>query len=414
MPDQPTLRQELLGAFAVVFAGALVVASVGIIAVVPLLRPGFGAAYVVTLLAAVVAVFAWFGARMLRRRLLDPLEAMVSSVEAISDGDLGMRVPDADTAELARLSTAVNNLAETLIADRQALTQNIQSLNDTNRELTEARDAMIRAEKMASVGRLGAGIAHEVGNPLSAILGYLGLLGRQTDGQLRDMAQSAEREAQRIDRIIRGLLDFASPRDAMTQPVDVNVVVHETLDLVRTQGHFKLVELDADVASDAPLMVVGDPHQLQQVLVNLLVNAADAAETVPGPLIRVATSRRRARPAPAHVPSRRRDDPRGIDYSHRRRLARLARWPEGDPESESGAVVEITVADNGPGLSAELIDQVFEPFVTTKEPGKGTGLGLALCASLIEGMGGAIHAGNAADGGAVFRVILPAVAAEVL
>jgi two-component system, NtrC family, sensor kinase len=414
MPDKPALRQELLASFAIVFAGALVVASVGIIAVVPLLRPGLGAAYVVTLLAAVVAIFAWFGARMLRRRLLDPLEAMVSSVEAISEGDLGMRVPDAGTAELARLGTAVNNLAETLIADRQALTQNIQSLNDTNRQLTDARDAMIRAEKMASVGRLGAGIAHEVGNPLSAILGYLGLLSRQTDGQLRDMAQSAEREAQRIDRIIRGLLDFASPRDAMSQPVDVNVVVHETLDLVRTQGHFKLVELEADVASDAPLMVAGDPHQLQQVLVNLLVNAADAAETVAGPRIRVATARRRARPAPAHVPARRRDDPRGIDYSHRRRLARLARWPEGDPESESGAVVEITVADNGPGLSAELIDQVFEPFVTTKEPGKGTGLGLALCASLIEGMGGAIHAGNAADGGAVFRVILPAVAAEVL
>jgi two-component system, NtrC family, sensor kinase len=414
MPDKPALRQELLASFAIVFAGALVVASVGIIAVVPLLRPGLGAAYVVTLLAAVVAIFAWFGARMLRRRLLDPLEAMVSSVEAISEGDLGMRVPDAGTAELARLGTAVNNLAETLIADRQALTQNIQSLNDTNRQLTDARDAMIRAEKMASVGRLGAGIAHEVGNPLSAILGYLGLLSRQTDGQLRDMAQSAEREAQRIDRIIRGLLDFASPRDAMSQPVDVNVVVHETLDLVRTQGHFKLVELEASVADDTPLMVAGDPHQLQQVLVNLLVNAADAAETVAGPRIRVATARRRARPAPAHVPARRRDDPRGIDYSHRRRLARLARWPEGDPESESGAVVEITVADNGPGLSAELIDQVFEPFVTTKEPGKGTGLGLALCASLIEGMGGAIHAGNAADGGAVFRVILPAVAAEVL
>jgi two-component system, NtrC family, sensor kinase len=414
MPDKPALRQELLASFAIVFAGALVVASVGIIAVVPLLRPGLGAAYVVTLLAAVVAIFAWFGARMLRRRLLDPLEAMVSSVEAISEGDLGMRVPDAGTAELARLGTAVNNLAETLIADRQALTQNIQSLNDTNRQLTDARDAMIRAEKMASVGRLGAGIAHEVGNPLSAILGYLGLLSRQTDGQLRDMAQSAEREAQRIDRIIRGLLDFASPRDAMSQPVDVNVVVHETLDLVRTQGHFKLVELEASVADDTPLMVAGDPHQLQQVLVNLLVNAADAAETVAGPRIRVATARRRARPAPAHVPARRRDDPRGIDYSHRRRLARLARWPEGDPESESGAVVEITVADNGPGLSAELIDQVFEPFVTTKEPGKGTGLGLALCASLIEGMGGAIHAGNATDGGAVFRVILPAVAAEVL
>jgi two-component system, NtrC family, sensor kinase len=413
MPGRPTLRHELLGAFAIVFAGALAVAAIGILAVVPLLRTGFAVAYVVTLLVAVVAIFAWFGARMLQRRLLAPLEVMVLSVEAISDGDLGMRVPAAETEELSRLARSVNQLAEALITDRQALTENIQSLDETNRMLTEARDAMVRAEKMASVGRLGAGIAHEVGNPLGAIIGYLGLIQRQAEGMPRELAESAEREAHRIDRIIRGLLDFARPRDAASQPLDANAVVRDTVDLVQTQGIFKLVELETRFADEA-LTVAGDPYQLQQVLVNLLVNAVDATETVRAPRVTVTTLQRPARPAPPHVPARRRDDPQGVDYSHRRRLARLPRWPAGDPETETGRVVEIVVADNGTGVPAELIDQVFEPFVTTKEPGKGTGLGLALCARLVEGMGGTIHAGNAPEGGAVFCVILPAVAAEVM
>jgi C4-dicarboxylate-specific signal transduction histidine kinase len=90
----------------------------------------------------------------------------------------------------------------------------------------------------------------------------------------------------------------------------------------------------------------------------------------------------------------------------------MPRWPAGDPESESGEIVELVVRDNGPGLPPDLIDQIFEPFVTTKEPGKGTGLGLAVCARLVEGMGGVIHADNAAEGGAVFRVLLPAIMAD--
>jgi two-component system, NtrC family, sensor kinase len=412
MKSRPTLRRDLIGAFAIVFAGALFVALVGIMYVVPRLEPGLAAAYVLTLLAADIAVFTWFGALLLRRRLLRPLDELVTDVEAISEGALERRLPPADTLELDRLNSAVNQLAETLIADRQSLRENIQSLDETNRLLMEARDAMIRAETLASVGRLGAGIAHEVGNPLGAIIGYLGLIQRRTDGQARELAESAEREAQRIDRIIRGLLDFARPREAAAKPVDVNEVVQDTLELVGTQGHFKLLRLECSL-DELPLMVTGDRYQLQQVLVNLLVNAADAVETVRDARVVVSTSHRAVRAAAPHVPTRRRDDPDGIDYSHRRRLARPPRRPDADPESETGRVVEITVADNGPGLPPELLEQIFEPFVTTKEPGKGTGLGLALCARLTEGMHGVIRASNAPDGGAVFRVVLPAVAAGV-
>ncbi|HSK19348.1 MAG TPA: ATP-binding protein [Longimicrobiales bacterium] len=413
MADLPTLRRELIGAFAVVFAGALFVAVVGVLLLAPRLSTGYAVGYVVTLLVADIAIFSWFGTQLLRRRVLDPLSALVHGAESISAGELDTRIEGGSTEELARVSAAVNSMAERLIADQKKLTENIRSLNETNRLLTEARDAMIHAEKMASVGRLGAGVAHEVGNPLGAILGYLSLLGRHQEGSRLELVQAAEREAHRIDRIVRGLLDFARPREAVAQPTDVNDVVRDTVELVRTQGHFTQIQLTLAL-SDTELVVRGDPYQLQQVLVNLLMNAAQELEETRDPFIEITTMRREVEAPPPHTPARRAGDPPGIDYSHRRRLAAMVRWPSRDPDSESGEIIELIVRDNGPGLPPELIDQIFEPFVTTKEPGKGTGLGLAVCARLIEGMGGVIHADNAAEGGAVFRVLLPAETAEVI
>jgi two-component system NtrC family sensor kinase len=410
MGDLPTLRRELIGAFAMVFAGALFVAVTGVIFVVDRLEPAPAAAYVVTLLLADIALFSWFGAFMLRRRLLRPLARIVHDVEAISRGELERRLPQSETQEMARLSAALNQMAERLIEDRQKLADNVRSLDDTNRLLTEARDAMIRTEKLASVGRLGAGIAHEVGNPLGAILGYLSLLERGADDTKKDMIKAAEREARRIDRIVRGLLDYSRPREAVAQPVDVNAVLKDTIDLVETQGVFTRLHLRYELDTDT--LVRGDPYQLQQVFVNLLVNAAQAMESRNDAELIVTTHRRHTE-AVAHTPARRKGDPVGIDYSHRRRLAITARWPAGDPETESGEIVEVVIADNGPGIPPELLDQVFEPFVTTKEPGEGTGLGLAVCARLVESMGGAIHADNQEGGGAVFRVLLPAIPAEV-
>lgn len=413
MAELPTLRRELIGAFAIVFIGALLVAAAGIMLVVPRVPPAAAVAYIAILIAADVAIFLWFGSRLLRRRVLQPMDDLVAAVESIAGGHYDQALPRPETREMRRLTAAVAGMSDRLLHDQRALADNIRSLDDTNRLLTDARDAMIRAEKMASVGRLGAGIAHEVGNPLGAILGYLGLLQRRQDDGSRELVLAAEREAQRIDRIIRGLLDYARPRDASVQPVSVRAVIRDTVDLVRTQGHFTRVVLVSDVPEDVELVVRGDPYQLQQVLVNLLVNAADAVEKTPNPRVAISALRRHADPPPAHTPARRKDDPEGVDYSHRRRLAASPRWPVGDPETDSGDVVELIVTDNGPGLPPNMTEQVFEPFVTTKEPGKGTGLGLAVCARLIDAMGGVIRAGNAADGGARFSVVLPAEPAEV-
>ncbi|MGH7443291.1 MAG: sensor histidine kinase [Longimicrobiales bacterium] len=410
MKQTPTLRRELIFAFALVFASALGMALVGLIFLLPRFQtPQHALLFIIVLLAADLAIFALFGRWVLQRSLLRPIETVIGDVEAIAAGDHDRRLTRGRTQELARLGAAVNRMTEKLVADQNELAGNIRSLDETNRMLTEARDAMVHQEKMASVGRLGAGIAHEVGNPLGWVLGYLGLIGRRADERTLELVNAAEREARRIDRIVRSLLDFARPSETEMTDFDVNAVLQETLDLVATQGRFEQVALDVELASVLPC-VSGNPHHLQQVLVNLLVNAIDALESTTEPRIEIRTLARVAR-VTERIPARRKDDPPGINYSHRRRLF-AGRMPREDPYTATGRLVEIVVADNGPGIAPDLGDLIFEPFVTTKEPGKGTGLGLAVSARLIETMGGAIRVEESVQGGACFVVLLPALTPE--
>ena len=412
MASRPTLRRELVAAFALVFACALLVMALGVGIILPLpVSPRQTVALMALLLVVAVGVLALLGRWLVQRRLVAPIEKMIEGIEAIAAGELDRRLPATESEELARLGSAVNHMAERLTADRAQLAANIRSLDGTNRLLTEARNAMIQAEKMASVGRLSAGVAHEVGNPLGAIIGYLGLLGRNADGPLRDLVDAAQREAQRIDRIVRGLLDYARPRETRTNAIDINAIIEETIELLRVQGRFECVTLDVELEPELP-EVLADQYQLQQVLVNLLVNATDATGQRNGATVRVRTGSRATIPPPA-LPARRKDDPPEIDYSHRRRLAEPIGRRRGDPLSPNGRIVEIEIADNGHGIPRALLDKIFEPFVTTKEPGKGTGLGLAVCERLVESMGGSIRADSDEGSGASFTVLLPAVAVEV-
>ncbi len=410
MASLPTLRRELIAALALVFVGALTGATVGIILIISRLSsPLSGTIYITLLLAADVAVFLWFGRYLVQRRVLAPIQQMVAGVEAIAGGDYAARLPGAGTAEMSRLAEAVDRMAERLIAHQAALAANVRSLEETNRELTAARDAMIRAEKMASVGRLAAGIAHEVGNPLGAILGYLGLIGRGTDGARAELVRSAENEARRIDRIVRGLLDYARVRESHPRPMDVNGVIEQAVELITTQGRFGGIDVRLELDPELPA-VIGDMYQLQQVMVNLLVNASDALGETKDASILIRTGSHVHHAAP-HIPARRKDDPPGVDYSHRRRLFYAGKLPADDIFTPGTRIVDVAVIDSGPGIPPELIEQIFEPFVTTKDPGKGTGLGLAVCARLMEGMGGTIRAENGPEHGASFRLALPGVTA---
>lgn len=160
------------------------------------------------------------------------------------------------------------------------------------------------------------------------------------------------------------------------------------------------------MAPDLP-QVVADPYQLQQVMVNLLLNAADALEATRQATICIRTTGASFH-TPLRPPARRRDDPPEVDYSHRRRFQRTGRIPREDPLPGGTEVVEIAIADNGSGIPDDMLDQIFEPFVTTKQAGKGTGLGLAVSARLVDGMGGTILVESPGGRGSTFTVVLPA------
>jgi two-component system, NtrC family, sensor kinase len=406
MPSSTTLRRELLFAFAVVFAGALIVAVAGTVLLVPTFEtPVRAVVFLTLLLGADLYVFFLFGRWLLRTRVLNPLDRMVGEASAIARGDYGHRIPRAGSRELDRLSESVNRMAERLINHQLELAQNVESLERTNLELTDARDELIRAEKMVSLGQMAAGVAHEIGNPLSAVMGNTDLLRRRLRGEDLELAEATLEQVRRIDRIVKGLLDYARGREGKRRPINVNEVVSTTLALMRSQPRFQGIEVTAELGPALPA-VEADPYQLEQVLVNLLLNAADAMEDAPERCIRLSTSYSVFQ-SPVVVPTRRKDDPPGIDYSHRRRFHRPQQIPRVQPFVTGDRVVEIRVEDTGTGIPAEHIARIFEPFMTTKEPGKGTGLGLAIAARVIDGMDGTIRAHNT-DRGALFTILLPA------
>jgi len=355
-----------------------------------------------------VGVLVLFADFLLRRLFVEPLHAMVEDAERIAGGDHGHRMNVDGPRELRRLARSVNEMAERLIEHQQKLAENIRSLEETNRALTEARDELVHAEKLASVGRLAAGLAHEIGNPLNAIRTYVEI-GRRRTGTETEWLEAIESEAQRIDEIVGGLLDYARPRDAPRVRVHVNEVVGDTLDLLDGQGKLDGVRVERSL-EDALPRVRANPFHLQQVLVNLVLNACDALEESDrgGTVTLVTRCESWSGPEGVRHEPRREEDPEEVDYSHLRRFNEPPRSVQRPGFAEGDPLVVVEVADDGPGLPTEDPEQVFDPFFTTKEPGKGTGLGLAVSARLVEQMNGAMEAVNRDEGGCVFRVRLPA------
>jgi signal transduction histidine kinase len=300
--------------------------------------------------------------------IVRPLDRLTRSSELLAAGSLDVRVPERGSAEVVRLAAAFNEMAAQLRAERDALEQRLHELERTAHELRSAQQQVIHGEKLASVGRLAAGVAHEIGNPLSAILGLVELL----RGDAAPPAQSAEfleriqRETERIHRIIRDLLDFSrrDPEGELRgQTADVAEVVADAVNLVRPQKDSREVRIEVDIDPGVGRVLAPQPR-LTQVLLNLLLNAVDALE------------------------------------------GRGTVTVEARAEPDGGCL--LAVSDDGPGLPAAVLERLFEPFTTTKPPGKGTGLGLAVCHALVEGMGGRIGAVNRPEGGARFEVHLRA------
>ena len=378
MVPKPSLRTELLFNLAFLAAAALLL-GVGTILLASTFAPERAFPLVLTIVALDVGIFIVFGHYIVTRHVLRPVERLMAVADAVVGGDLVARAPDAETSDFATLAARLNRMTDHLL---------------------DAQSQLVRSEKLASIGRLAAGIAHEVGNPLGAMGTYVEVLRRR--GGDPEVVQGLTRELDRIDAIIRGLLDYARPREEPLQPIEPGAVLRSTFALLEAQGAFKPVRAALDVADGVP-RVMGRGHLLEQALVNLLLNAVDAAGAGRGGGVVILGARRWAYEPGRAAPKRASDDG-GIEFPRTppRRPAR-SEFAAGLP----GAL--LFVADSGPGVAPEDRERVFDPFFTTRPPGQGTGLGLAIVARAVHDMGGVVWVDPAREGGAAFKLFFPAV-----
>ena len=317
-------------------------------------------------------LFVMLGFFRLHRAIVKPIERLAITAEGFRDDGEFAFPPAAREGEFNRLSASLNRMLSRINRDRTRLAETVASLEEANLGLRRAQQDVIRAEKMASVGRLSAGIAHEIGNPIGIIVGYLELLKQPglAEEQRNDFIRRAEGEANRVSGIIRQLLDFArSAPEPQAGPVSVHLILGEVLELCRFQPLMSGISIELEAGAGQDLVRAGG-DQLKQIFLNLLFNAADAINSRP----------------PADCAGR-------------------ITVKTGNPAGGEALLIE--VIDNGPGFGADHLANVFDPFYTTKEPGQGTGLGLSICFTIVENLGGEISAADNLAGGAKIAVVLP-------
>ena len=363
---------------------------------------------VTVILDAIVLIV--FGSFLLSRVLVKPIKDLLRLTQKISDGDFSQKIDVTSTNEIGQLIGSFNRMIERLRENQESLENYLESLESANKQLKQTQEELIRTEKLASIGRFAAGVAHEVGNPLGAILGYTGIL--QKEGmdheEARDYLKRIEKEIERINRIVRELLDFARPSKFEIKAVQVNKILESTLSLLSYQKNFKNIETQLDMQQDLPL-IKGDESQLSQVFINIILNAVDAMPD--GGILRIQTGTGVAEiPDVERLPGiysrRRKNDPMESDYSRMRRAdplaALLRRFSEGN------RMVKIRISDTGTGIKKEDLENIFDPFFTTKAPDKGTGLGLSISLRIVESLGGEVKVESEVGKGSTFEVSFPA------
>jgi two-component system NtrC family sensor kinase len=350
-----------------------------------------------------------FGSLLLSRVLVKPIKDLVRLTQKISDGDFSQKIEVSSSNEIGQLIGSFNRMIERLKENQESLENYLESLESANKKLKQAQEELIRTEKLASIGRFAAGVAHEVGNPLGAILGYASIL--QKEGmdreESKDYLRRIEKEIERINRIVRELLDFARPSKFEIIEVEVNQVLESTLSLLSYQKNFKNIETQLDLQPDLP-NIKGDASQLSQVFINIILNAVDAMPN--GGLLQIQTRTHIVENMDAErlqriYPRRRKSDPMESDYSRMRKtdplVALLKKFSEGE------RLVKIRISDTGVGIKKEDLENIFDPFFTTKAPDKGTGLGLSISLRIVESLGGEIRVESEVGKGTTFEVYFP-------
>ena len=303
------------------------------------------------------------GYYLLQRNIIKPARSLLQATEDVSHGNLETRLPIAGPTEIAQLSVAYNRMVDALQQSQRETKKQIEILETTNHELQQTRNELIRSEKMASVGQLAAGLAHEVGNPLAALIGYLELLKQRIkSSDEKDIVERSIVETNRIDFLVRELLDFSRPSETITlESIDVVSVLNSCIQLLKNQGAMPNIEIHNELPDSIPVIRI-DRNKLQQVFINLLLNAVQSCEQ--GGKITLSAG----------------DDTGSV-------------W--------------VGISDTGAGIAEADLSKIFDPFFTTKSPGEGTGLGLAICQRIVEEAGGKIEVESYLGEGSRFRVVFP-------
>ncbi|HZE95395.1 MAG TPA: ATP-binding protein [Planctomycetota bacterium] len=260
------------------------------------------------------------------------------------------------------LAAASAVIASTLFSSSYLASTIMEGLRRKDEEMRRFNERLLQTEKLAAIGQLAAGIAHELNTPLASIAGYaeeLGEIVRGSDGKIVQYTGVIRSQTERCKAITQSLLNFARKSEIRVQAVDVNAVVREAIDYLRFKKRAPQLRIETDLVDVPP--VQADPGQLLQVFLSILINAADAVEG--GGTITVRT--------------------------------------------RAGKEVQVAVSDTGMGIPPENLKKVFEPFFTTKEPGEGTGLGLSLSYGIVKQMGGTIDLRSKVGEGTEVTIALP-------
>jgi signal transduction histidine kinase len=284
------------------------------------------------------------------RRLTRPLEHLSNAARKVGKGQFDVTVTSESDDEIGALSNSFNQMTV--------------ELRERDTKLEGANAALIQSEKLAAFGQLGAGIAHEVKNPLAGILGYAQLTLRklEPDSPFRKNLDVIEKETRRCTEIISNLLKFARQEKAATKATDINEVVEAALTIVDHQLSINDVKISKELEPDLP-EIEASANQLQQVIMNFAINAQQAIGEEGGNLV---------------VRTRKKDES-----------------------------IVIEIEDDGPGIPMEIRANIFEPFFTTKRAGEGTGLGLSVTYGIVKDHGGDLRIEDPPGGGTRFVVTLP-------
>ena len=301
-------------------------------------------------------------------RIINPLQQMVVATQEIARGDLSHKVEVHSRDEIGRLADSFNRMTDNLKAANEKLVDWTRTLEkkveERTYELREMQAHLVRSEKLASLGKLAAGIAHEINNPLGGILIYSHLILEDIpkDSPQQENLKKIVKETTRCKDIVKGLLEFARPKEPEMTLTDIAEVVKRALDIVERQALFQNIIIRQDYAR-LPKLVV-DAGQLQQVFMNIILNAAEAMAGCGTLTIRAAAD-------------------------------------------EAAGFVCLEFTDTGHGIKPEDMKRLFEPFFTTKEVGQGTGLGLAISYSIVQKHGGNIQVRSEPGKGSTFTILLP-------